>query len=45
LVRERVSTGEINLHEWLYEMETGEILAYDGASESWRSLSDATAGL
>ena len=45
LVRERVSAGQINLHEWLYDMETGEILAYDGASESWRSLSEATAGL
>jgi carbonic anhydrase len=45
LIREHVSAGEINLHEWLYEMETGEILAYDGASESWRSLSEATAGL
>lgn len=44
LVRNRVSSGEINLHEWLYDMETGEIWAYDGASENWRSLSEEAEG-
>lgn len=42
VVRERVAAGALNIHEWLYDMEQGDILAYDGGSESWRNLSVTT---
>jgi carbonic anhydrase len=43
VVRERLASASLNIHEWLYDMEHGDILAYDGESESWRNLGE-TAG-
>lgn len=43
VVRERAATGALTIHEWLYDMDHGDLLAYDGDSESWRSLSDTAA--
>jgi carbonic anhydrase len=43
VVRERVASASLNIHEWLYDIEHGEILAYDGETESWRNMSE-TAG-
>ncbi len=40
-VRERVETRALNIHEWLYDMEHGELLAYDGETGGWRPLSEA----
>ena len=42
-LRERLASASLNIHEWLYDMEHGDILAYDGESESWRNLGE-TAG-
>jgi carbonic anhydrase len=38
LVGEGVAAGRLNIHGWLYDMETGEITAYDPASGEWRGL-------
>jgi carbonic anhydrase len=40
-VRERVETGELAVHGWLYDMVTGDLLAYDDELASWHSLSEA----
>ena len=36
-----VGKERIRLHGWLYDMSTGDILAYDGESGLWRSLSNS----
>jgi carbonic anhydrase len=40
VVRERAADKRLNVHEWLYDMETGEILAFDAETNDWRSLND-----
>jgi carbonic anhydrase len=41
-VRDRMASATLNVHEWLYDMESGEILAYDGESQHWRSLAESS---
>lgn len=41
VVQDRVSAGTLNIHEWLYDMGEGEIWAYDGETDRWRSLGDS----
>ena len=38
LVAKGVAEGRIAVHGWLYDMEKGEIQAYDPKSGSWRGL-------
>lgn len=38
LVREGVAAGRLNIHGWLYDMETGALSAYDRESGDWRGL-------
>lgn len=40
-VRERLQAGRLNIHEWLYDIEHGDILAYDGETKGWRPLTGA----
>jgi carbonic anhydrase len=42
-VRERAAKGSLNIHEWLYDMESGDILAFDAETEEWRSLNEVSA--
>jgi len=38
LVREGVAAGRLNIHGWLYDMETGHLTAYDPSDGAWRGL-------
>lgn len=38
IVRQGVVSGKVNVHGWLYDMEQGEILAYDPEGGVWRGL-------
>src|SRR5262245_58741666 len=38
LVAKGVREGRVNIHGWLYDMEHGEIQAYDPATGAWRGL-------
>lgn len=38
LVRDGVAAGRIGLHGWIYDMERGELSAYDPGSGEWRGL-------
>ena len=40
IVARGVAEGRIGIHGWLYDMEKGEILAYDRQSGEWRGLSE-----
>jgi len=42
-VRERAAKDSLNIHEWLYDMESGDILAFDAETEEWRSLNEVSA--
>ena len=44
LVREGVAAGTLNIHGWLYDMETGELSAYDPVSGEWRGLLEMARG-
>jgi carbonic anhydrase len=44
IVAQGVAEGRIGIHGWLYDMELGEILAYDPKTGAWRGLQDAAAG-
>jgi carbonic anhydrase len=37
-VREAIDNGQLTLHAWLYDLHTGDLLAYDGGSGQWRPL-------
>jgi hypothetical protein len=37
-VRERVAAGRLNIFDWLYNMETGELAAYDPVGDEWCGL-------
>lgn len=41
VVRQRVEKGALNIHEWLYDMSDGQLLAYDSEADSWRPLAGA----
>jgi len=34
-VASRIGSGEINLHGWIYNIETGEVTAWDDASDTF----------
>ena len=38
IVAEGVAAGRVNIHGWLYDMEKGEIFAYDRESGDWLGL-------
>jgi carbonic anhydrase len=38
LVAKGVAEGRVTIHGWLYDMEKGEIQAYDPKSGGWRGL-------
>lgn len=38
IVREGVAAGKVGVHGWLYDMEAGEILAYDPRTGAWKGL-------
>lgn len=40
IVAERVAAGQLAAHGWLYAMERGELLAYDGSRGDWLPLID-----
>jgi len=42
IVREGVAAGQLNLHGWLYDMEEGELSAYDPIVGGWRRLLEST---
>lgn len=44
IVRSGFVAGRINVHGWLYEMESGEILAFDPDNGAWRGLVEAHGG-
>jgi carbonic anhydrase len=37
-VREAVGAGQLTLHAWLYDLYSGDLLAYDDESGQWRAL-------
>ena len=37
-VREAAEAGQLTLHAWLYDLYTGDLLAYDGESGDWGPL-------
>jgi carbonic anhydrase len=37
-VREGIKSGRVAIHGWLYDMEHGELLAYDPRTGEWRNL-------
>jgi carbonic anhydrase len=44
IVAKGVAEGRINVHGWLYDMEQGEILAYDPEGGEWRGLLELAGG-
>ena len=44
IVADGVAAGKVNIHGWLYEMERGELLAYDPRSGAWRGLLEIAGG-
>jgi len=43
-VSDGLAAGKVAIHGWIYNMERGEVLAYDPDSGEWRDLMDV-AGL
>ncbi len=37
-VRKATEAGRLQLHAWLYDLHTGELLAYDDKTDRWRPL-------
>ena len=37
-VREAISAGQLTLHGWLYDLHSGDLLAYDDESGQWSAL-------
>ena len=37
-VREAIRAGQLTLHGWLYDLHTGDLLAYDDESSQWGAL-------
>jgi carbonic anhydrase len=42
VVRDQVAAGTLGVHGWLYDMATGELLAYDPETGDWPRLVDKT---
>jgi carbonic anhydrase len=45
VVAARLSTNQIELHGWMYEIETGDLLAYDESSRKFEALDKVYAAL
>lgn len=43
VVAEGVAAGRVNIHGWLYDMEKGEIYAYDPETGDWKGLLELSA--
>lgn len=41
-IAERVNTGQLKLHAWVYEFETGRVLAYDPATHHFAPMTNET---
>ena len=39
-VRDAVKVGKLNVHAWLYDVWTGDLLRYDDQSGQWRALAE-----
>lgn len=37
-IREAIEAGQLTLHGWLYDLHTGDLLAYDDESGEWTAL-------
>jgi carbonic anhydrase len=40
IVKDRLASGRLSVHGWLYDMERGELFAYDGSRGDWLPLID-----
>lgn len=43
VVAQGVAAGRVAIHGWIYEMETGDLVAYDPTTGAWRGLLETTA--
>ena len=43
-VRSRVAAGTLGVDGWLYDMATGDLLAYDPQTGTWPCLIDKASG-
>ena len=41
IIRSRLRQGNLSLHGWIYQIETGEVLAYDGVNHDFVPLQNA----
>ena len=41
IVRNALAAGKLRLHGWIYDMGSGELLAYDSRQGDWRPLAEA----
>lgn len=39
-IQEKLKSGQIRLHGWVYEIENGDVVEYDEATDRWLSLSE-----
>ena len=37
-VREAITAGQLTLHGWVYDLHSGDLLAYDDESGEWGAL-------
>ena len=44
IVAKGIAEGRVNIHGWIYDMEAGEISAYDAKAAGWRRLDDIAEG-
>lgn len=44
IVARGVAEGRVGIHGWIYDMEAGEISAYDPKASGWRRLDDIASG-
>ncbi|WP_137167732.1 carbonic anhydrase [Salinimonas lutimaris] len=42
-VAAKIATGQVTLHGWMYDIETGDVLAYNEASKQFENVEDAYA--
>ncbi|MCA8920066.1 MAG: carbonic anhydrase, partial [Planctomycetes bacterium] len=39
-IQEKLKSGQIRLHGWVYEIENGDVVEYDEATDRWLSLTE-----
>jgi carbonic anhydrase len=44
-VAARLASGNLNLHGWVYKLETGDVFAYDGESGQFGRVADRRVAL